>query len=47
MSRGVQFKTAVEDGEVSELRYDSYLRISGFSAGRFEREGTEEGEKTV
>lgn len=36
---GCAVKTAVESGEISELRYDSYLRISGFSAGRFEREG--------
>ena len=36
---GCAVKNAVEDGEIHELRYDSYLRISGFSAGRFEREG--------
>ncbi len=36
---GCAVKNAVEDGEINELRYDSYLRISGFSAGRFEREG--------
>ena len=36
---GCAVKNAVEDGGINELRYDSYLRISGFSAGRFEREG--------
>ena len=36
---GCAVKSAVEDGEISKLRYDSYLRMSGFSAGRFEREG--------
>ena len=36
---GCAVKNAVEDGAINELRYDSYLRISGFSAGRFEREG--------
>ena len=36
---GCAVKSAVEGGEISGLRYDSYLRISGFSAGRFEREG--------
>ena len=36
---GCAVKNAVEDGEIHELRYDSYSRISGFSAGRFEREG--------
>ena len=36
---GCAVKSAVESGKISELRYDSYLRISGFSAGRFEREG--------
>lgn len=36
---GCAVKSAVARGEISELRYDSYLRISGFSEGRFEREG--------
>jgi ribosome biogenesis GTPase len=36
---GCAVKNAVEDGGINELRYDSYSRISGFSAGRFEREG--------
>ena len=35
---GCAVKGAVDRGEISELRYDSYLRISGFSEGRFERE---------
>lgn len=42
---GCAVKTAVESGEISELRYDSYLRISGFSAGRFEREGPKKKKK--
>ena len=42
---GCAVKTAVEGGEISELRYDSYLRISGFSAGRFEREGPQKEKK--
>ncbi len=36
---GCAVKSAVDRGEINRLRYDSYLRISGFSAGRFEREG--------
>ena len=35
---GCAVKRAVDLGHISGLRYDSYLRISGFSAGRFERE---------
>ena len=35
---GCAVKIAVERGAISEMRYDSYLRISGFSEGRFERE---------
>ena len=30
-------KSAVECGEITKLRYDSYLRISGFKEGRYER----------
>lgn len=36
---GCAVKSAVDRGEINQLRYDSYLRISGFSEGRFEREG--------
>lgn len=42
---GCAVKSAVEDGKISELRYDSYLRISGFSAGRFEREAPKKEKK--
>ncbi len=35
---GCAVKSAVDRGQISELRYNSYLRISGFSEGRFERE---------
>jgi ribosome biogenesis GTPase len=42
---GCAVKNAVEDGEIHELRYDSYLRISGFSAGRFEREAPKKEKK--
>jgi ribosome biogenesis GTPase / thiamine phosphate phosphatase len=34
---GCAVKRAVEDDEISEIRYDSYLRISGFKEGRYER----------
>lgn len=30
-------KQAVETGDISSLRYESYLRISGFKEGRYER----------
>ena len=30
-------KRAVEDGDINPLRYESYLRISGFKEGRYER----------
>ncbi len=36
---GCAVQAAVKAGEISEIRYDSYLRISGLSEGRFEREG--------
>ena len=42
---GCAVKNAVEEGKISELRYDSYLRMSGFSAGRFEREGPKKEKK--
>lgn len=42
---GCAVKSAVEEGKISELRYDSYLRISGFSAGRFEREAPKKEKK--
>ena len=42
---GCAVKSAVEGGKISELRYDSYLRISGFSAGRFEREAPKKEKK--
>ena len=42
---GCAVKSAVESGKISRLRYDSYLRISGFSAGRFEREGQKKEKK--
>ena len=29
-------KQAVETGDISPLRYESYLRISGFKEGRYE-----------
>ena len=35
---GCAVKRAVDHENISKVRYDSYLRISGFSAGRFERE---------
>ncbi len=34
---GCVVKRAVELGEISEMRYESYLRISGFEEGRYER----------
>ena len=34
---GCAVKSAVECGEITKLRYDSYLRISGFKEGRYER----------
>ena len=34
---GCAVKPAVEHGEISKIRYNSYLRISGFTAGRYER----------
>lgn len=42
---GCAVKRAVEHGDISKLRYDSYLRISGFSAGRFEREAPRKAKK--
>ena len=42
---GCAVKSAVDHGGISELRYNSYLRISGFSAGRFEREGPKKEKK--
>lgn len=42
---GCAVKSAVDRGDISKLRYDSYLRISGFSAGRFEREGPKKEKK--
>lgn len=42
---GCAVKSAVDHGDISKLRYDSYLRISGFSAGRFEREGPKKEKK--
>ncbi len=34
---GCAIKRAVEFGEISKMRYDSYLRISGFKGDRYER----------
>ncbi|MCZ6677733.1 MAG: ribosome small subunit-dependent GTPase A [Candidatus Poribacteria bacterium] len=35
---GCTVKRAMESGEISPIRYDSYLRISGFKEGRYERQ---------